>query len=162
MAAAIAGISTLGIKFAYGIETVAGQKPAAFKLLDRINAIAGITLDTENIDASALEDLVTRYVAGRQDSGGTWGITVNITDETIEQWSTLIEEYNENYKNGLSMWFEVYSPNLEKAFFVVAQPPQEIPMPQTDQNGLWTVEMSLTINMYKGLDTKVEATAQGE
>lgn len=69
MAAAIAGISTLGIKFAYGIETVAGQKPAAFKLLDRINAIAGITLDTENIDASALEDLVTRYVAGRQDSG---------------------------------------------------------------------------------------------
>ena len=93
---------------------------------------------------------------------GTWGITVNITDETVEQWSEVIAEYNENYKNGLSMWFETYSPNLQKGFFVVAQPMQEIPQPQVDQNGLLTVEMSLTINEYKGLDTKVEAVAQGE
>lgn len=53
---ALAGISTLGISLSYGVETTAGTKPASFSLLTRINAIGGITQDTEQIDASALED----------------------------------------------------------------------------------------------------------
>ena len=51
-----AGISTVGIKFGYALETVAGTMPSAFTMLDRINTIAGIDLSTEQIDASALED----------------------------------------------------------------------------------------------------------
>lgn len=62
------GVSTLGIKFGYAAGTY-DTKPSAFTLLTRINAIGGIALETEQIDASALEDLVTKYVAGRADSG---------------------------------------------------------------------------------------------
>ena len=62
-------IKSLTITQPYAVETVAGQKPAAFTQLERCNSVAGIALSTENIDASALEDLVTRYVPGRQDSG---------------------------------------------------------------------------------------------
>ena len=61
---ALAGISTLGITFGYGAETTAGEKPSAFKQLTRINAIGGITIENEQIDASALEDAVSRYVQG--------------------------------------------------------------------------------------------------
>lgn len=57
------------VKFGYGVETTAGEKPAAFTWLERCNSISGLDLSTENIDASALEDYVTKYVAGRQDSG---------------------------------------------------------------------------------------------
>lgn len=53
---ALAGISTLGISFSYGVESTAGTKPATFTTLTRINALGGITQDTEQIDASALED----------------------------------------------------------------------------------------------------------
>ena len=69
MAVQTAGLSTLGVKFGYAVETTAGEKPAAFSWLERCNSIGGIELPTENIDASALEDFVTRYIAGRQDSG---------------------------------------------------------------------------------------------
>ena len=158
MAATIAGISTLGVKFGYAVETVAGQKPAAFTQLERCNAIAGIALNAEQIDASALEDLITRYVAGRQDSGGTWGVTFNFTSEVETQLTAMISAYNTGKASGKSTWFEVWAPN-QKGFFVVAQPPQKIPMPEVSQNGLLTVEMTMTIEEYKGTDTAIEPTA---
>ena len=51
---AAAGISTWGITFGYGTETTAGTKPTSFKQLTRINAIGGISIEPEQIDASAL------------------------------------------------------------------------------------------------------------
>lgn len=67
-----AGLSTLGITFGYGTETTAGTKPTSFKQLTRINAIGGINIEPEQIDASALEDAITRYVKGRADTGGSF------------------------------------------------------------------------------------------
>lgn len=151
---ASAGVSTLGITLGYGLETVAGTKPSEFKQLNRINNISAITLETEQIDASALEDLATRYIAGRQDSGGSWAVSVNLTDETQAEWENLIKEYNE-LGSGLHVWFEIIVPGMEKAFFVVAQPPQVIPFPEMAQNGLLTVDVTLSIEEYKGMDTKV-------
>ena len=145
-----AGISTLGIEFGYGIGTP-DEKPASFTRLNRINAIAGISLETEQIDASALEDYITRYVAGRQDSGGSWAITVNVTDETIAEWETLIDAYT-NKETTESMWFVVWSPYLTKSFYIVAQPPKAIPMSEMSQNELQTVEIGLVIDEYKGMD----------
>ena len=69
MAVSIPGFSTLGIKFGYGVETAAGEKPSSFTWLERCNNINGINLATEIIDASALEDYVTKKIAGRQDAG---------------------------------------------------------------------------------------------
>ena len=152
---ALAGVSTLGVKFGYGIETTAGTKPTTFKQLTRISAIGGISLETENIDASTLEDLVTRYIAGRQDSGGTWTVTVNLTDETIKEWEDLITASDAAYKESKSTWFQIESPYLNKAFFVTAQVPLKIPVPEFGSNEVLTVEMTLTINEIKGMDTKV-------
>ena len=161
MAAAVtAGLSTLGIKFGYAVETTAGTKPAAFTQLERCNNIGGIALSTEQIDASALEDLVTRYVAGRQDSGGTWTVTFNYTPEVEDELSDMIDAYNtgKGESTPLSTWFEVWAPNLTNAFFVVAQPPQKIPMPECGQNGLWTIDIDFVIEDYKGTSTAIEPT----
>lgn len=155
MAATIAGLSTLGICLAWGVETTAGTKPASFTQLDRINNIGGITMDVEKIDASALEDTATKYVAGRADTGGDWNVTVNFTDETVQQWEDLIDAYNTAQASGLNIWFEVTLPNQSDAFFVIAQPPQQLPMPEIGQNELLTMEISNTVVEYKGWDTKV-------
>lgn len=152
-----AGISTLGVKFGYGVEETAGIKPAAFKQLERCNAIGGISLETEQIDASALEDAISRYVAGRQDTGGTWGVTFNLSNEVVTQLEEMITAYTA-LTGGKKMWFEVWSPYLTDAFFVVAQPPKHIPMPEVGQNALQTVELSFTIEEYKGMDTAIEPT----
>jgi len=158
---ALAGISTLGITFGYGVETTAGEKPTTLKQLTRINSIGGITIENEQIDASALEDMVSRYVQGRADTGGSFAVGINFTPETKAEWSTLISEYQTAQRSNYRMWFEIIIPGFEEAFFVVAQPPSAIPPPAIGQNELLVVEMNLTIEEYKGMDEKV-AFATGE
>lgn len=156
---AVAGISSLGITFGYGVESTAGTKPATFKQLTRINTIGGITIEPEQIDASALEDFVTRYVKGRADTGGSFTVTVNLTDETRAEWEALITAY-QALSGGKRMWFETIVPGFTDAFFVVAQPPEQIPQPEISQNELLTVEMPLTIEEYKGFDTSIAFTGE--
>ena len=155
---ALAGISTLGITFGYGVETAAGTKPSTFTQLSRINAIGGITIENEQIDASALEDAVSRYVQGRADTGGSFNVTINATPETVAEWEALIQSYKTAAASGNRMWWQTIVPGFEKSFFVVAQPPSAIPQPEFAQNGLLTMEMALTIEEYKGMDAKVSFT----
>lgn len=155
MAANVAGISTVGALVGYAIETTAGTKPTTFKLLHRINATDEISIETETIDASALEDEIERTIAGRGSTGGTFGVTVNVTDETITEWENIISEYDTAKESGKAMWYEEYFPALQKAFFTKVEPPAVIPKPALEQNGLLTVTMTLTINEYVGPDTAV-------
>lgn len=62
------GVSTLGVLLGYS-ATVSETKPSSFTLLHRINEIGEISLEVEQIDASALEDYVAKYVEGRADTG---------------------------------------------------------------------------------------------
>lgn len=159
---ALAGISTLGITFGFGIETTAGVKPTTFTQLNRINSIGGISIENEQIDASALEDLVSRYVQGRADTGGSFPVGVNFTPETNDEWKTLIEEYKAAKESGLRVWFETIVPGFDDAFFAVAQPPTAIPQPEIGQNELLVAEMNLTIEEYIGMDAKVAFTSAGQ
>ena len=153
---AVAGMSTLGMRLLYAVETTAGEKPTSFTELTRINNIGGIAIDVETIDASAISDKTTRTVAGRGDTGGDFAVTVNVTDDTITEWTNLINAYKTAKASGLQTWFEVYHPDITKgAFFIVAEPPQEIPMPEVGQNELLTVDFTLIINQYVGMDTAV-------
>lgn len=102
--------------------------------------------------------LVTRYVAGRADSGGTFPVTVNVTNETIAEWEAVFTLSQTQAAAGNTVWFEVFSPYLEKAFYICAETPQKFPMPELSQNSLETVEIALIINEYKGLDAKIEPT----
>lgn len=158
MAGEIAGISTLGSLTGYAVETTAGTKPTTFKMLHRINASDEIAIETETIDASALEDMIERTIAGRGSTGGTFGVTVNVTDETITEWETLIQEYETAKTTGKAMWYEEYFPSLKKAFFTKIEPPTVIPKPAREQNGLLTVTMTLTINEYVGPETAIVPT----
>lgn len=151
------GISTLGVTFGYGVETTAGEKPGTFTKLTRINEIGEITVDPEEIDASALEDYETHYVPGRATVSESVAITVNRTDATVTEWETLITAY-EALTGGKKMWFEVITPGITKAEFFVAAPPKVLPMPGKAQNGLDTMVINLTLQDWKGLDTAVAFT----
>ena len=60
-----AGLTSLGVKLGYALESTAGQKPASFTWLERCDNIGGVSLSTNQIDVSAIEDLVTRYKKGK-------------------------------------------------------------------------------------------------
>lgn len=159
MSVTISGVSTLGVTFSYGVETTAGTKPATFTTLPRVNSIAGIELNTETIDASALEDYQERSIAGRQSTGGEWTVTFNLTNETIPLIEAMMDDAAEGLASNKRTWFQVSIPNITKSFFVVAQPGTKVPMPDFGQNELLTGDISLTIDEYKGLDTAVTPAA---
>ena len=94
-------------------------------------------------------------MAGRQDTGGSFPITINVTDDTIAEWETLIADYNAK-ANDEALYIEVWSPYLTRAFFIKAQPPQKLPMSEMAQNELQTIEIGMTIEEYLGMDTAVE------
>ena len=153
------GISTLGIKLYYKDEQSAGTRPTSgFTQVTRINAIGGITAEPEVIDASALEDDVTHNIKGRTTISDTVSITVNATTETIKEWNTLITTY-EGLTGGKGMWFQVYydgkitdgeSTPKAQSFYFKAQPPATIPMPESNQNELQTVEIPLVVEAVEG------------
>lgn len=158
MAVTQSGISTLGVLIGYAIGS-SSSKPLTFKALERANSVGGIELPSEKIDSSALEDYVTRYIAGRQDSGGEWQCVFNFTSETEAQLKEMIDAYNgRDVDGGEVMWFTVYSPQNTKAFFVIAQPPQVLPMPEMGQNELQTITVTFALEEYKGTDTAVKPT----
>ena len=158
MATTIPGLSTLGVLFGYAVETTAGTKPASFSCIERCNAIDGINIENEQIDASALEDSISKFVAGRGDNGGTWNVTFNYTNDVLTQLEAMISAYSTAKSNGLATWATVYHPNLTKGFFVVVEPPASVPMPAIGQNELLTVEIPFTIVDYKGVDTAIQPT----
>lgn len=154
MSVTIAGISTLGVTFGYGTSN-GSAKPSAFTQLDRIVSLGGISMDTEKLDCSTLEDLSTKYIAGRADTGGTWEVVVNVTTETIAEWKSVISAYNSAKADNNNIWFEVIVPNTDNAFFVVAEPPQVLPFPEMGSNEVMQMTVSLAVVEYKGEDTKV-------
>ena len=140
------GVSTLGIKL-YAAESADGSKATTgYKQLTRINSIGEVSVSPENIDASALEDYTTKYIAGRSSVTDSLEITINLTNETETEWTEILNK---------KMCFMIVSPDIEKAFFVIATVPSVLPMPSLDQNGLLTVAIGCTVNDFIGLDEKV-------
>ena len=79
-----------------------------------------------------------------------------LTPDTIDEWDDLISAYNTAHASNKQMWWQVNSTGLGgDSFFFIAEPPQDIPMPESSQNELWTVEIPLAIVDYVGLDTAV-------
>lgn len=156
MAVGTAGVSTLGVKFGWGIGS-GDTKPSAFTWLERCNSVGGIALSTEQIDASALEDEISRYIAGRQDTGGTFSATFNLTTEVVTQLEAMITAYN-GLTSGQKLWTEVWSPFLTDGFYAIVQAPKHIPQPDMSQNELMTVEMTFILEEYKGMSAGIEPT----
>lgn len=150
----IAGISTLKMKLGYAVEEIAGVQPTSYKWLQRANSVGAIDLTTETIDASAIEDDATRSIAGRQNTDGKWTISFNLTNETADMYQNMLDEANAGLAENKRTWFEVWSPYLQKAFFIVAQPGGKIPMPAIDQNALLVAELTLALDEYIGLSDK--------
>lgn len=156
----MARLSTLGVTFSYGIETTAGTKPTKFTQLEEASSIGGIELETEQIDVSALEDYITQYAAGRQDTGGTWEIEfIMDPDKSVKQIKTLYSDSKTAKGKGLATWYQVSFPDMADSFYVIAECGREIPMPEIAQNEAATMSISLIIVEYKGLDTKTAISA---
>lgn len=81
--------------------------------------------------------------------------------KSVQQIKTLYSASATAREAGKATWFQVMFPDMSDAFFVIAECGREIPMPEVAQNEAATMSISLIINEYKGLDTKVAWAGSG-
>lgn len=144
----IAGLSTLGVKV-YQALSEGGTKitdASSYSQLTRINSIGELSITPETIDASALEDLTSRFVAGRATSTDSLTITVNATEDTIAEWRAIANK---------RVCIMIDVPEMTEAFFIVVQVPAVLPLPALEQNALLTMAINCPVNNFIGLDEKV-------
>lgn len=154
-------VTTLGVKFGYAVETTAGTRPASSYIqLPRCKSIGAISLDMEQIDISTLEDLITKYADGRQDTGGTWEVTFH--SDAIPALKTLFTAAATAKAENKGVWFVVWIPGLSESFFVKAQPGTKVPMGDISDNSPLEIPISMTIGEYEGLATAIEPTGAGD
>lgn len=153
----IPGISTLGVRVGWmtgDANTVPTSGTCTW--LTRINATGEIALDTQTLDASALEDYTTKSIAGRADNGGSYNISVNVTPETMDEWAAVFAASKSN--NGV--WIQEWSPqNPSKSDWIFVQTPQQFPKAAKEQNSVLVVEIQCAIVNYAGQSDAVDAPA---
>ena len=147
-------LSTIGVQFAYGVETAAGTKPTKFTAIPNCTAIGGISLEEDTIDVTPLEVDTRQYVAGLKDTGGKWTVTFNHTDDLDTKWAALKTASAAAAKTGLATWAEIYIPKLAKSCFVTFTP-GDIPLNDISVGEALQAEISNVINEFKGWDTAV-------
>lgn len=151
-------LTTIGVKVGYAVEATARTKPTAFTWLQRCKSISGIELTQDKIDVTALEDTIKQYASGTADTGGDWTLTFGLKNSVIDDLTAMRTASLAGKKDGKAMWFVVWFPDLEKSFFVIAEPGM-IPMPDVSQGSAAEIQINCTINEYKGLETAIEPTA---
>lgn len=155
MATGLPGISTLGSRVGWmngSADTV--PTSGTCNWLTRVNSTGEIALDTNTIDASALEDYIDRSIAGRASTGGTYSLTINETEDTIDEWADAFAASAAN--NGI--WIQEWSPQMpSKSEWIFVQTPRQFPKAAKEQNSLLTVEIQCAIVNYAGLADAVDA-----
>lgn len=158
----VPGISMVGSMLAYANETVAGTKPSTFAQVFRVQSFGGITLTQNQVEVTATDDIVSKFIGGRQDTGGTVDVVVYVTPETMAQWDDIIDEYYTS-DGGKLQWYELYVPGLTNGWFFKLQPPRKLPSPElTNGDDAYVLTIPMIINEYVGKDTAVKPTEAAE
>lgn len=117
-------VSTAGMSLQYCVETTAGTRPTTgYKIIPEIKSMPSFNPAPSTIDSTTLlETEYMTYVQGLKDLGGTLEYSANLTDDLIDFWDALLQEYDDAIAEGKQMWFAVVHPKLKKATYYVGQP----------------------------------------
>ncbi|OUO77894.1 hypothetical protein B5F53_11810 [Blautia sp. An249] len=76
-------------------------------------------------------------------------------EKSIPAIKKLYEDAKTAKEDGKGVWFQVMFPDMQDAFFVIAETGREIPLPEIAGNEAAIMSISLVIVEYKALEAKV-------
>lgn len=153
-------MSTAGMQLAYGVETVAGEKPDEFVTIQGATSISEISSEKEQIEVTPLSaEEYKEYVGGLADPGGTWEVGFNESNVLHTTWASIVEAYKTAKQSGLRMWFEAYHPSLNEAFFLVGEP-NILGFGGAEVSSAFANTGRITINKVEGWGESVEPVAE--
>lgn len=116
-------ITAAGITVKYAPETVKGTRPTTgYTAIPDIKSIPEFGTDINALQSTDLSQTLNHtYTPGLRDSGGSWGLTANDSDEFHTAWDTAVAAYATAKGNDLGFWFEIAIPTMD-SFFIPGQP----------------------------------------
>jgi hypothetical protein len=108
----------------YAVETTAGTRPTTgYKVIPEIKSMPSFNPAPNTIDSTTLEETeYMTYIQGLKDLGGALEYGANLTEDLIDFWGTLLDEYEAAVADGKSMWFAIVHPKLTTATYYVGEP----------------------------------------
>ena len=150
----MAELSTIGMVFAYGVETTAGTCPASFTKIEGSMNLPEFALEPQQIDVTPTNETTAhRFIPGLANDSAAKGIQFNNNDAFQTAWGSMMTAYG-NLGAGLSMWFEFYHPSMTKAFFFTGKP-SDLGFGGADVDAAHNVTGYITPNIIKGWLTAV-------
>ena len=138
-------LSTIGVQLHYAVETTAGTRPTSgYKRIYGIKSTPSLNPAPDTIETTTLDELEYKtYVDGLKDLGGALEFTFNLTEELIEKWDALMDEYEAGKPTGLRTWFAIVVPGLTEAFYFPGNP-SAMGLPETSVNAVLEITNYIT------------------
>lgn len=119
-------LSTAGIHLYYAVEKTKGTRPTAkadYKDLIGVKSTPDLNPAPDTLETTTLNETEWKtYIDGLKDMGGALEFTFNLTQELVELWETLMDDYAEAKTNGMATWFLIDIPGLTEGFFFPGNP----------------------------------------
>ena len=151
-------LSTAGILFGYGVETVKGTKPSKFTQIERAMSLPALNPQPEALEVTPLDATEWKeYINGLKDTGGALAIKFSLNNAFAESWAAFVEAYKTAKASDLNTWVEFYIPDMTAAFYFACEP-AELGFGGAEVNSHLEIEAYVTPTGHIGWDTAVEPT----
>ena len=151
-------LSTAGILFGYGVETVKGTKPSAFTQIERAMSLPALNPQPEALEVTPLDATEWKeYINGLKDTGGALAIKFSLNNAFAESWAEFVEAYKTAKASDMNTWVEFYIPEMTDAFYFTCEP-AELGFGGAEVNSHLEIEAYVTPTGHIGWDTAVKPT----
>lgn len=117
-------LSSAGVHLLYAVEAEKGTRPVTGYIdLKGVKSIPSMNPAPETIETTTLNETEWKtYVDGLKDIGGALEFTFNLTEELIEKWEALMEDYEAAKAQEKAVWFLIYVPGLTNNIYFTGNP----------------------------------------
>lgn len=153
-------ISTAGVTFGYAVEKTKGTRPTTgFIVIPDIKEIPEMNPEPETLETTTLSETEFKtYIEGLKDLGGALSFLANFTTDLETAWTALVTAYKTAQTSGLSIWFEIKHPKLEKSVFFTGQP-SAMGLPAMSVNSVLETNLYITPTNAPAWETKSTAAS---
>lgn len=152
-------LSTAGILFGYGVETINGTKPTTFTQIERAMSLPSLNPTPEPLEVTPLDATEWKeYINGLKDTGGALSIKFSLNDALKNEWAKFVSAYETAKESNLNTWVVFYIPGMADSFFFTCEP-APLGFGGAEVNAHLEIEAFVTPTGNIGWDTAAKPTA---
>ena len=129
---------------AINLSTAGARPTSGYKHIKGAKSTPSLNPSPETLETTTLDETEYKtYIDGLKDLGGALEFTFNLTEELIELWDGLMEEYETAKVAGKATWFTIVIPRLSESFYFTGNP-SAMGLPETSVSAVLEITNYIT------------------